>query len=207
MALDVQPVGNVTLSVTSADLGEATVSPTSLTFTQSTWSTPRTVTVSGVDEVVVDGDQTILVRVSVDGDPSDAYAVVEDQFIEVTVRDDDVAGFELSRTGSGTVARERGVPDTFSVVLTAQPLSDVVFTVSVDDATDASVSPERLTFTPLGWNVPQAVSFTAVDDRRRDGVQYRIVTVAVDPAASDPAFHGLAKTLAAFTLDEDGPRP
>jgi hypothetical protein len=203
VVLDLEPAADLSLTVTSMDPGEATVSPSRLTFTRSNWSTPRTVIVTGVDDVVVDGDATILVRVSIDGDPGDAYAAVEDQGIEVTVLDDDVAGFQLTETGSGTAAREGGGPDTFSVVLTAQPLSDVVYTVSVDDETDASVSPDRLTFKPLGWNLPQPVSFTAVDDCVRDGTRHPTVTVSVDSAASDSAFHGLSKTLAAITLDND----
>ena len=203
MVLDLEPAANVSLTVTSMDPGEATVSPSRLTFTRSNWSTPRTVIVTGVGDVVVDGDQTILVSVSVEGDPGDAYAVVADRGIEVTVLDDEVAGFELTWTGSGTAAREGGAPDTFGVVLTAQPLSDVVFTVSVDDVTDASVSHGRLRFTPSGWNLPQHVSFTAVDDSARDGTRQRTLTVSVDSAASDSAFHGLSKTLGAITLDED----
>jgi hypothetical protein len=203
VVLDLEPAADVSLTVTSMDPGEATVSPSRLTFTRSNWSTPRTVFVTGVVDVVVDGDRMIPVSVSVDGDPGDAYAVVQDQGIEVTVLDDDVAGFRLTEAGSGTAAREGGGPETFSVVLTAQPLSHVVFTVSVDDATDANVSPDRLTFTPLGWHVPQPASFTAVDDCVRDGTRHATVTVSVDSAGSDSAFHGLSKTLAAITLDND----
>ena len=42
--------GNVTITVSSSATGSATVSPATLTFTPSNWSTPQTVTVSGVAE-------------------------------------------------------------------------------------------------------------------------------------------------------------
>ena len=203
VVLDLEPTADVSLSVTSTDVGEAVVSPSTLTFTRSNWSTPRTVIVTGVDDTVVDGDQAVLVVVAVDGATGDAYGAVDVQGIEVTVFDDEVAGFALAETGSGTAAREGSGPDPFSVVLTEQPLSQVVFTVSVDDPTDANVSPQRLTFAPPGWSVSQFVSFSAVDDCVRDGTRHRTVTVAVDAAASDSAFHGLSKTLTAITLDDD----
>jgi hypothetical protein len=203
VALDLQPAANVSLSVTSVEPGQATVSPSKLTFTRTNWSTPRTVTVLGVDDQVVDGDRTVLVSVSVDGGAGDGYAAVEAQAIAVSVLDDDIAGFNLSQTGSGTSAWEGDGSDSFAVVLTAQPLTDVVFILSVDDENDARVSPGRLTFTPSAWNTPQHGSFTAVDDRARDGVRLRTVTVSVDAAASAAAFHGLSKNLAAYTLDDD----
>jgi hypothetical protein len=69
VALTSQPSANVTVAVTSGDTGEATVSPASLTFTPATWSTPQTVTVTGVEDYAVDGDwigQVTLAVTSVD---------------------------------------------------------------------------------------------------------------------------------------------
>lgn len=52
-----QPTADVTLTLVSNVLTEGTVSPSSLTFTPDTWSTPRTATVTGVDDTVRDGAQ------------------------------------------------------------------------------------------------------------------------------------------------------
>ena len=49
-----QPASNVVLTVTSSDTGEATVN-TPLTFTSGNWNTPQTVTVTGVDDNIIDG--------------------------------------------------------------------------------------------------------------------------------------------------------
>ena len=47
--LDTQPTGNVIITPTSRDTNIVTVSPSSLTFTTSNWSTPQTVTVTAMD--------------------------------------------------------------------------------------------------------------------------------------------------------------
>src|SRR5690606_37819865 len=57
IALHSQPVADVTITITSSDTTEAVVSPGVLTFAPAHWDTPRTVTVTGVDDFVFDGPQ------------------------------------------------------------------------------------------------------------------------------------------------------
>ena len=56
VVLDSEPTSSVTISVTSLDTTEATVSPASLTFTPANWDTVQTVTVTGVDDAGADGN-------------------------------------------------------------------------------------------------------------------------------------------------------
>ena len=56
VVLNTQPTANVTINLSSSDPTEGTVSPTSLTFTPSNWNIPQTVTITGVDDPVVDGN-------------------------------------------------------------------------------------------------------------------------------------------------------
>ena len=65
IALDSSPWSSVTLSVSSSDVGEVIVSPADLTFTGSNWSSPQTVTLTGVDESTRDGRQKSDIIVSV----------------------------------------------------------------------------------------------------------------------------------------------
>jgi hypothetical protein len=58
-------------------------------------------------------------------------------------------------------------PATFTVVLTSQPAADVSIALSTSDATEGSVSPASLTFTPANWNTRKTVTVTGV--RRRPG--------------------------------------
>ena len=56
VVLNTQPTANVTIGLSSSDTTEGTVGPASLTFTTANWNTPQTVTVTGVNDDVDDGD-------------------------------------------------------------------------------------------------------------------------------------------------------
>ena len=57
VVLNTQPTANVTIALSSSDTTEGTVSPASLTFTTADWNNAQTVTVTGVDDAVADGNQ------------------------------------------------------------------------------------------------------------------------------------------------------
>src|SRR5262249_20131064 len=77
---------------------EGTVSPTSVTFTASNWNVPRTVTVTGVDDLVVDGDvaYTIVTAPAISSDP--VYNGRNAADVAVTNLDNDVPGVDLLPT-------------------------------------------------------------------------------------------------------------
>ena len=54
--LESEPTAEVTIGLSSSDLSEGAVSPARLNFTSDNWSTPRTATVTGIDDDVTDGD-------------------------------------------------------------------------------------------------------------------------------------------------------
>ena len=57
VVLDAQPTADVThRALSSDDTGEGTVSAAALTFTAATWNTAQTVTVTGVNDDLDDGD-------------------------------------------------------------------------------------------------------------------------------------------------------
>jgi predicted transcriptional regulator len=205
VVLDAQPASDVVMSVGSADTGEVTVSPASLTFTNSNWETAQTVTVTGIDDSVIDGTQTTTVTVSVvDASSADAYDSVADSTVSVTTSDDDTAGFTLS--GTSATVTEAGSTATFTAVLDAQPASDVVLSVSSADTGEVTVSPAQLTFTSSNWNAAQTVTVTGVDDSLTDGNQTTAVTVSIVDASSDNTFDPLAdQTVTVTTSDNDSP--
>ncbi|MDP6772600.1 MAG: hypothetical protein QF704_17965, partial [Anaerolineales bacterium] len=55
---------NVTVDVTSLNTSEANVNPSSLTFTPNNWATPKTVTVTGVDDSNSDGNSRYGINLS-----------------------------------------------------------------------------------------------------------------------------------------------
>ena len=112
------------------------------TFTSATWSTPQAVTVTGVDDAVVDGDVAFTVAVTDvrSADPAwddlDSSAIFE---VSVTNTDDDTSatpGLFVSRT-SGLQTTEAGGTDTVAMALTAAPGADVTIFLRSDDASEA----------------------------------------------------------------------
>lgn len=61
VVLTSRPAASVTLLLESSDPTEGTVSPGSLTFTAVDWNVPQTVTLTGVDDVEVDGSVSYVV--------------------------------------------------------------------------------------------------------------------------------------------------
>lgn len=59
--LNTQPTANVTIGVSSSDTGEGTVDKSSLTFTSTNWNANQTVTVTGINDDLVDGDQAYTI--------------------------------------------------------------------------------------------------------------------------------------------------
>jgi hypothetical protein len=197
-----QPSADVVFDVTSADVGEAAVSPATLTFSPVTWSTPQPVTLTGVDDAAADGDQQTEITVVVDGSLSDPAFVGLGAGTHVVTTDDDVAGV-TSSTDTLTV-EEDDDPAFFTIRLDAAPTGNVVITVSSADPGDVTVSPAVLTFTGIDWDAPQGVEVTAVEDDVADGDRQTQVTIAVDPAQSDPTYASVpARVVTVTTLDED----
>ena len=170
--LTTEPAGDVVLRASSGDPGEATVGAP-LTFTSSNWDTTQWFTVTGVDDDVDDGDQVTTFTVEVlDASSHDAYDDVADINWNVTTTDDDTVGFTLSTTSVSVT--EAGTTDTFTVVLDAEPVSDVVIWSASSDSGEAQVGGGAgigLTFTSSNWATPQTFTITGVDDDVDDGDQ------------------------------------
>ncbi|MEG3944189.1 S8 family serine peptidase, partial [Microcoleus sp. w2-18aC4] len=63
-SLNIPPTGDVKIDLASSNTAEGTVSPQSLTFNSTNWNQPQTVTVTGVDDFAIDGDQTYTIVTS-----------------------------------------------------------------------------------------------------------------------------------------------
>ncbi len=85
VVLTSEPTADVRIAVSSSDTDAATVSPTSLTFTSSNWSSPRTVTVTGVNDPLGNADRSAAITHVVSG--SGGYDGVTAADVAVTVID------------------------------------------------------------------------------------------------------------------------
>src|SRR5678815_4455298 len=91
IVLNSQPTADVTIGLSSSDPSEGTVSLASVTFTTANWNAPRTVTVTGVNDLIDDGDTayTIVTAAATSSDPS--YNGLNATNVSVNNTDDDIA--------------------------------------------------------------------------------------------------------------------
>ena len=202
-----EPTGNVVLGVASSDTAEGTVSTSSLTFTDLTWSTAQTVTLTGVDDNPddpVDGDQDYTVTLTVNTtSTADATYDALSAVMVYAVNADNEYGLDVgSVTGQAT---EAGGQATFTVALVTRPLQAVTVTVTSLDASEGTVSPSSLTFTDSDWDTTQAVTVTGVNDAIDDGdVSW---DVRLDPSSGDANYEGLSNVDVSVTTDDDDDAP
>jgi large repetitive protein len=182
--LDSMPSGDVTIGVSSNKPTEGTVSPATLTFTPINWSSPQTVTITGVDEKVQDGNQKYLVvfAPAVSNDRGYVGKLPNPPNLSVTNLDDDSAGVFVTPT-TGLETSEPNGTTSFTVELQSQPTADVTIPIASSDLTEGTVSPEKLTFTPQNWMAPQKVTLKGVDDSVQDRNQKYVVSLG--PIASN----------------------
>jgi hypothetical protein len=203
VALSAQPTANVTVPVLSTDTTEGTVSPALLLFTPLNWSTSQTVTVTGVNDFLIDGDieYSIIFGVLVSDD--DAFNDVEpDDEITLTNTDDDTAQLVLG-TVNGNTSESGGIA-TFTVRLSAQPTASVIVSFVSEDTTEVVISPATpsLTFTSANWNTNQTVVLVGVDDFLLDGPQE--VAISIGPTTSDDVnFNGLTGSRTVINTDNE----
>jgi len=89
IALDAAPLANVTIGLASSDSSEGLVSPADLTFTPANWSEPQTVTITGVDDAVADGDAGYIIITAAAISDDEAYHGLDPDDVSVTNLDDD----------------------------------------------------------------------------------------------------------------------
>ncbi len=165
--LNTAPTADVVIGLSSSDLTEGTVAPASLTFTPANWGSPQAVTVTGVDDVIDDGDAAYTIVTAAATSADAAYSGLAVLDVAMVNLDNDTAGIIVSST-SQTVS-ESGTAASFNVILGSQPAADVVVTYVSGDLSEGAVSPASRTFTPANWNVAQTFTVTGVDDLVNDG--------------------------------------
>jgi hypothetical protein len=152
-----------------------------LTFTPGNWNVPQPVTVTGVDDMVADGNvvYSIITAPAVSAGP---YNGVDPADVTVTNNDDEVATFTVGPLMG--VVHDGGGMATFTVVLDVQPSADVTVGISSDDVSKGTVAPPSLLFTPMNWNVPQMVTVTG-------GGTPGMFNVVTAPAVSTSGYNGV----------------
>lgn len=201
IALSGQPTSNVVFSLV-APSSQLNLSASTLTFTPGNWSAAQTVTVTAVDDSVIDGPHSAgIVITAVSADTRYTNSPVADVGVAITDNDTGPA-IVLAATGGNTTVTEGGATDTINVSLAgpAAPVSNVV--VNLMSSSQLSYSPATITFTTANWNTPVSVTVTAVNDTWPEPITNDSV-LAATAAGSAAGFTNLNASLPVVILDND----
>jgi len=187
VVLNSRPTHAVTMVITSENTNENTVSPSSIVIQPIDWNIPRTVTVTGVDDLIADGDQITTIQVQpVSLDPRYNNMVLR---VNVTNLDDDVTGILVypsnGTTTEGSVVNGKAF---FHVKLASKPNGVVVVQVQSTDTSEGVAFPPDLHFDQLNWNQLQTFEVRSVDDNVQDGdITYQVTLAA--SSTDDPKYN------------------
>ena len=192
--LNTQPSGEVTVAI-SSDNTDVTASPSSLTFTATSWSSAQTVTVTAGQDDDAANDTATLTH-----DPSGAdYDFLSNADLAVTVTDDDTRGVTVTPL---SLTVNEGGTNTYTVVLDTEPTAAVTVTiVDPSDNADVTADPASLTFFTSDWDTAQTVTVSAAED---DDPTRDTATVTHDVAGGDYASFA-APSVAVTVNDDDTP--
>ncbi|MDA9360871.1 gliding motility-associated C-terminal domain-containing protein [Flavobacteriaceae bacterium] len=202
LALLVAPLNDVIIDILSLDTTEVTLSQASLTFTAANWNIPQNITLTSVDELVVDGSQTVSITASVNATSHSAFTGLASQTVTLVHADDDDPGYTVSPL-MGTLTEGDSQTASLTVVLDKQPLSNVIVDLTISPTDEITTSVSSLTFTAANWNIPQVITVFSVDEFLIDGTIVSTITFSIDPSA-DSAFVGLPnQTVLAPNIDNE----
>ncbi len=162
---------DVTVPVSSSDVSEGTVSVNSVVLTPS--NPTATVTVTGVDDNLLDGDVFYTVDLGPTSSTDPSYNAAAPLSPVIVNRDDEIESLIVTPT-SGLETTESGGTATFTVALAVpigDPSTSAWVRVTSSDLTEGTVSPSYFEFTSATGPNPQTVTVTGVADGWSDGDQ------------------------------------
>ncbi len=200
IALGSHPLADVTVTLSAGT--RLVLSPRQLRFTPQNWQDPQVVSVTAVDDALVQGTETLSIQHDVaSSDP--AYQATNAATVAVTVSDNDAAGIRVA-AAELLITSEFGRTARFTVVLTGQPTASVQIPLATSDASEGSVSLNLLVFTAADWNTPREVIVTGVDDAIMDGATPYVVIIGPS-SSSDPLYDAIeVPDVSLVNLDNDG---
>lgn len=181
-----------------------TLSPTTLTFLNTTWNVAQTVTVTAIHDYLQNPINPRTTKILHDStfslDP--LYSNINVASVAATITDSDTSGLLIFKPGGGSVAVTEGstTTDLYAFQLTSIPTSNVTATITSTDG-QATTSAYFYTFTPLNWNTPQYATVSAVNDALEEGTHYGVLLHTL--ASSDANFEGKTAYQTATITDDD----
>ena len=206
VALNTQPSASVTVAVSSRDEDgnpdptEGRVAPSSLTFTVQNWETAQTVTVTGVDDNLHDGNVTWQVRLDPSSGDADYDAL---DHVDVAVTTTDAAPPTVTLMLEPSSIPENGGVSTVTARLShpSSAATTVTVTASPGENADYTLSMARMLTIAAGATRSAGV-VTIVAEHDHEDTPNKTVRVSAlgNPANSRAAADGTTLAVTAATL-------
>ena len=198
LVLGSSPSADVTITV-SPD-AQTVVSPGTVIFTSSDFSTAQTVTVTAVNDATVEGNHTSIISHSAAS--SDAnYNGISISSVTAAVTDNDNPGVTVTEAGGSTTVTEGDTSDYYTVVLQSQPIDTVIISVTASD-TNIAVDQSELTFTSGNYSTTQTVNVSAVDDGKDEEDHTSTITHSVSSDDTNYS-HIIINSITVTVIDDD----
>ena len=169
VVLNTQPTANVTIALASSDATEGTVAPSSITFTTANWNVARTVTITGVSDLLMDGNvaYTIVLASATSADP--AYNGIDPADVSVTNLDgvndapvNSVPGTQATPEDT-TLVFSSGNGNAISIADVDAGTNPMQVTLTASQGTISLASNTGLVFTLGDGAADGAMTFTGTD--------------------------------------------
>ena len=198
VVLDSQPTATVTVTVAGHAGTDVTPSPTSLTFTTTTWGTAQTVTVTAGDDADTANDAVSLTHSAASTDTG--YEGISIDGVAVTVNDNDTAPATGAPTITGTAQVGETLTASTTGIMDADGLTSPTYTyqwIRVDGTDEADIASANsstyiLVDADLGKTLKVRVTFD--DDLGHTETLTSAATATVGAVATAPTVNDVAVT-------------
>jgi hypothetical protein len=197
--LTAAPAAPVRVPIASLLPKEIVVQPAELVFTAETWRVPQTVTVTGQNDAVADGNQAVRVGLGPSASDDAVFAKLEASVRALNL-DDDAAGIVVLADRL-TTKEETQSFTRFTVALQSRPTAPVTINLTSTNPKEGVPSEDRITFYPDDPTLSKDLGVRGLADGVLDGdVSYAI---RFSPAASDDKVYDGLKAADVAVLSED----
>lgn len=174
ISLNKEPVSDVNLSVVSTNIGRLSVAPANLTFTTADYATPQTVTLTGIDNGILDAPGTVDISLTFVGGGNDNITYTSQKKFTVDLYD----SIKNILTEFNSVTMDEGSSLNFDISLSTRPVQDI----QLDLTSTNELKPiAPLIFTSTNWNTQQTVTLEANESNSvNDQTDTLVITADAD---------------------------
>lgn len=201
VVLTSQPTANVAIPLSSSHPREGTVAPEALTFTPQNWNQAQTVTVTGVDDSIIDGNQAYTI-VTAPAQSSDANYNERAADVAVTNVDNEPTALGLTLSASSTL--EGGAVTATLTRLSTLLDSEMTVTLTSSDPSLAAV-PATVTIPGGATTVQFPVQSIEVNDAVASGARSATISATYNTLSASQVLTVEDNDVAALTLSLAAP--